>query len=233
MIAFLPFSKVRIFFYRIFLGYKISYKSKIGPFNLLLIGNCEITDAVIGMFNKISCKKLVLSKKSRISKYNRFSFVNYIIIGESSVIRNNNTISGTTFETPYKNFEGIKIGNHSTITNGHAFDCADSIEIGSKVIVGGSGSQFWTHGFTNDRVKIQGPIIIEDNIYIGSRCMFMPAIRICTDNVIAGGTTVSKSILESGIYASSKLIKISDVKKLYNSEGVTVFNNSRYIRKEV
>jgi len=232
-IAFTPFNFLRIFLYRSVLGYKITKGSKIGPFNFIVVKNCDIRNGRIGKFNIIETNNLFVDEKSLIGTFNRFKDIIGVSIGKSTVIRSNNTFFGTVKDTPYKQFETFSIKDNCTITNAHVFDCSDSIIIGSTVIIGGKASQFWTHGFTNDRVRIQGPIILEDNIYVGTRCLFMPAIRVCTDNVIAGGTTISKSIKESGIYASSKLMKITEVKKLFNSADVIVHNNSRYLRKEV
>jgi acetyltransferase-like isoleucine patch superfamily enzyme len=233
LISIMPGNSVRIFLYRNMLGYKISYNSQIGFFNLINVTNCDIEGGRIGMFNTISCKTLAIGKNSYVNKYNRIRYVNFFLLGENCKFRNNNSVFGTVEDGPYKQYEGLSIKNGCTVTSGHVFDCSDSILIGSKVIIGGKASQFWTHGFTNDEVKVQGPIILEDDIYIGSRCLFMPGIKVCGDNYITSGTTVSKSILESGVYASSKLMKIGELKKLYNTEGVTVYNKRRYLRKEV
>jgi len=194
---------------------------------------CEISGPRIGKFNKFSCRKLVIGQKTTVGNFNRITYMQQVIIGSTNKIKNNNSIIGTAASSPFKHNEVFIMGNGCTLGSSNHFDCADSVTIGSDVIIGGKDSQFWTHGFTNDRVTLQGPIVIEGNTYIGSRCLFMPSIRICTDNVIAAGTTVSKSISEPGVYVSSKLLRISDLKKLYDSPDLTVFNNRRYLRTGV
>lgn len=234
-IAFCPVNFIRIFLYRLLLGYKISFRSKVGMFNYLNLKTCIINGSTIGKFNLIKINELILEEKATIGSYNRIRDMELLKIGKSSTLRNHNAVTGTIKDimSPYKKFEKLIIGNHSTITSHHVFDSSDTIEIGDRVVVGGNASQFWTHGFSQDRVRLQGPIRIGNDIFIGSHVIITPSLRIADNCIITTGTTISKSINESGVYISNQLIKKSSIYKFRDSEGVVKVNNSQYIRKDV
>lgn len=41
---------------------------------------------------------------------------------------------------------------------------------------------------------MDGEIKIGDNCYIGSRCIFMPGVKVCNDIIVGAGSCVSKSL---------------------------------------
>jgi len=47
----------------------------------------------------------------------------------------------------------------------------------------------WQQGFEEDR-----PVIIEDDIWIGSRVIILPGIRICHGSIIGAGAVVTKDV---------------------------------------
>lgn len=114
---------------------------------------------------------------------------------------------------------------------GHLFDLSDTITIGDNVTIGGQGTQFWTHGFDLNHVKIQAPIEIEDDVYIGSSCIIMAGVKIVKSVSVGSGSVVPKSILESGFYISSNLIKKGEVSDWSNNEDLLTHNDSKFIRK--
>ncbi len=232
LIAFTPFSWLRIFFYRLFLGYDISYNSHIGAFNLLVLKSCKLDNARIKSFNIIRINRLEMSPKSYIGKFNRMFSFNSLSVGYNTVIRTRNTFIGTNVEvTDFKERENLLVGAHGGILSNNYFDLTDTLEIGDNVIFGGYGTQIWTHGFDIQRVRIQAPVKFEGNTYVGSGCYVLPGANICKEVSIGAGTTVSKSIKESGFYVSSILIRKGPLQD-YSTHPDTIENKyGKFFRK--
>lgn len=187
IIALLPFNAVRIFFYNL-MGYKISYDSRIGMLNYLDFKQCTIVKSQIGNLNVFQCGTFSLGRNTRIGKLNKIKNLLAFTTGENVKVKSKNDFLASAGNSPYRKYESFAIGNNSTVTSGHVIECADTITLGDFVIVGGINSQFWTHGFTNDKVRIQGPITLGNHIYVGSSCMILPGITICDDVSLAAGT---------------------------------------------
>lgn len=212
VIALVPGNALRILLYRLFLGYRIDSGSQIGPFNYIDVAECELRAASIGRFNEIRARRLIMEPGSLLRRFNRIRFANQVTLDAQSAIVSRNTVIGTYGEiSPYKMHENFYLGAGSIITIGNHFDISDRIDIGENVTFAGMGCQAWTHGFDTKHVKIQGPISIGRNVYIGSGSIILQGLTI-TDNVsIGAGTVVSKSITEPGFYVSSCLVRKGDV----------------------
>lgn len=52
---------------------------------------------------------------------------------------------------------------------------------------------------------MDGEIKIGDNCYIGSRCIFMPGVKVCNDVIVGAGSCVSKSLTKKGVYVNQPL----------------------------
>jgi acetyltransferase-like isoleucine patch superfamily enzyme len=231
LIALAPFNALRIFLYRTLLGYKICDGCHIGMFNYINVETCSIGKATIGLFNVVEVGELVMADGSRILKKNRFRSFNRLHLREGSLVRANNVFLGTVPGlTPFKKHENMYVGKDSIITAGHLFDLSDTITLGDNVTVGGMGSQLWTHSFSLDHIKMQAPIIIGDDVYIGSRSVITPGVSIAGKVSVGAGTTVSKSIKEPGFYVSSSLIRKGDVSD-YSTENFLVHNGAKFFRR--
>lgn len=128
------------------------------------------------------------------------------------------------------------IGSYSAILRQNIIDVSEKITIGKNVVVGGFGTQFWTHGFYHnrdgDRVKIQAPIAIGDNVFIGSRSIVLPSVSICSNVTIGSGSVISKSIKEEGFYVSNTQVRKS--KKIsIASDNIIEFNGAKFYRKDI
>ena len=89
-------------------------------------------------------------------------------------------------------------------------DLTKSITLGDFVTIGGHAGQFWTHGFVHapsgaDRIRVDGEIVIGDNVYIGSRCTFNPGVYIASGISLGANSCISKSLLVKGMYVSQGL----------------------------
>lgn len=50
------------------------------------------------------------------------------------------------------------------------------------------------HAMTHDGVEDNRPVIIEDNVWIGCRCIILKGVRIGTGSIIAAGAIVTKDV---------------------------------------
>jgi acetyltransferase-like isoleucine patch superfamily enzyme len=102
------------------------------------------------------------------------------------------------------------LGELAKITARHRIDCTQSVHIGDYSTVAGAGSQIWTHGYVHDvkgpgRYRVDGRVVIENNVYIGSACLISMGVRIGTGVIVGGGTAVPKSLTEPGLYVSAPM----------------------------
>ncbi|MGF1730518.1 acyltransferase [Photobacterium kasasachensis] len=232
IISCLPFNALRLLLYRCLFKYEIGGSSKIGMFNILICDKCRIENASIGNFNFIKVASLNMRDNAVVNKLNKFSNINELVLCQNSVIVKNNSFVGTRDGvSPYKERECLFLGRDSLIVSDAHFDLSDTIKIGNNVVFGGTEHQVWTHGFNSNRVKIQAPITIENNVYFGSRCTILPGVTICSDVELGASTTVSKNINESGFYVSSQLLQKKRETQLDLSNAV-IHNNSTFLIKD-
>ena len=207
-----PLNAIRIFLLRVFLGYDIDYKSKIGIFNSINCSSLKMRNAQIGFLNQIIVKDLNLSEKASIKKLNRIKHLNLLDLGINAEIRSGNfigaPIKGTIDDAIHFEKQNIYIGTSSSILRGNYFDVVEEIIIGENVVFGGNGSEIWTHGFDVKRNMLVGNVIFGNDIFIGSNCIFTKGISICNNVTIGPSTVVYKSIDEEGVYSSQKLYKV-------------------------
>lgn len=212
-ISMIPLNLLRIFMYRMFMGYDIDYKSKVGMFNLILSKEVKMRNAIVGHFNIIRTESLIMASGARIRSMNNIKHMNRLLLDEKAEINRRNAIIGAYLPwNDNKEKCNLKMGKRSLLTNQCSLDCTNSIEMGTDVVMGGKQTQVWTHGFDVERRMVSKPIVMGDNIYIGSRSIICQGVNIADNVVIGAGTCVAKSIAESGFYVSSQLIRKSDIR---------------------
>lgn len=232
IIAVLPFSKLRVLFYRLLCGYQISWDSKIGFGTIIRCRECRIERGTLGFLNYISCWSFTMGSDSQVRRMNKFLYINDVEIGSKVTIVSRNSFVGTRgFDAPFKEEENITIGKDSILTIGHSFDLSESIIIGENVTFGGSASEVWTHGFDVNHIKVQAQVVIGNDVYVGSRSIIIQGVRICNRVSIGAGTVVSKSITESGFYISSALIRKADLPDYSESSNLLKAGDGVYVRK--
>jgi bifunctional N-acetylglucosamine-1-phosphate-uridyltransferase/glucosamine-1-phosphate-acetyltransferase GlmU-like protein len=162
-----------------------------------------LINSSIGSFNRLVNIANVDLIESKIGNFNSFKYIDSLCM-RCARIKNKNSFIGSQDFPP----GNMTINENSLITHRHYFDLTMSIFIGSNVVFGGECSQVWTHGFNYQRIMKTGNITMGNNIYVGSRTLLVPGIKICDNVTIGAGTTVSKCITESGSFVSSSLRKI-------------------------
>lgn len=166
-ISIIPLNILRIFLYRTFMGYNISYTSKIGIGTILAISTTLIDKAHVGRFNKfIGGFDLVVRGKTHIGNSNEF------VCTSGS--------SGEAF---------CKIGEKVHITNNHFFDASGGLTIKDFTRIAGRGSQFWTHGGQKKKTAI----VINEKCYVGSAVRISQGVEIAKNTYIGLGSVVVDS----------------------------------------
>jgi acetyltransferase-like isoleucine patch superfamily enzyme len=196
LIAHTPCGAVRVFLYRVLLGYDIGPRCTIaygvviavnsfaagaqvvirrgtcfnGPIDVLLADR-----TFIGRFNRIECGNAAAAPAVRHMAYTR------------------------RFETGY----------NSLINEGHLFDVLGTISIGRGSWVAGFHSQFLTHGVgVMDR-----NITIGDECFIGSAVRFSPGCGIADRVIVGMGAVVTKRFPDCNVVVGglpARVIKARD-----------------------
>ncbi|MFK8004898.1 MAG: hypothetical protein AB8H03_00945 [Saprospiraceae bacterium] len=191
------------------LGHKIHPKSYIG-FSLIPSRRIYMdAHAQIGHCNIIQVNKILMRKESFIKSMNRIRGAMNIIMEVESVIANSNSIFRGSSPITYGNGT-LKIGRFGMLVSKHHLDCTRSITIGDNTTIGGLGSQFWTHGYFHgpigkERIRIDGEIIIGNNVYVGTNATFNPGVEVGNGISIGSNVCVSKSLKLPGMYVAQPL----------------------------
>lgn len=190
------------------LGHRVSRAARLSP-SVLLVSRMVIAgDARIGWFNFIRCRRLVMRQGSYLGRFNQIRGPISVHLAERGAIGNGNVIRRAEYPVTYGPSR-LRLGVGSKITVGHFLDCTKSIEFGARVTVAGRGSQFWTHGYYHlprgaGRFRVDGTILVEDDVYIGSMVLFSYGARVAEGSVIGAQVVVTKS-LERGMYVNQPL----------------------------
>jgi maltose O-acetyltransferase len=91
----------------------------------------------------------------------------------------------------------IEIGNHTFVNYGSSIAARTSVKIGSRCLLG-----HYTFVMDNDQHDVvrhtelprSEPVIIEDHVWIGSKTVILPGVRIGSRAVIGAGSIVTKNI---------------------------------------
>jgi acetyltransferase-like isoleucine patch superfamily enzyme len=233
LIGSIPSNQLKIILYKALLHYDIEANCKIG-FSLVLCKQMRMAGgARIGHFNLIyNVENLVLDKDSCINDRNIIKYARSFYLDHGSVIRNANTLVRDPLGTDKGDFQ---LGEYSLITAKHLFDLTDDITIGDNTVIGGIGSQFWTHGFDIYRNGIQAPIIIKNNCYVAASCLISLGVTIESKNQIGLGTVVTKSITSSnGFWISNQLVRKKECVDISEIDGYVLdqkYPNNRFYHK--
>jgi acetyltransferase-like isoleucine patch superfamily enzyme len=181
--------------YRLFFGYKIGKRVRIG-ITLLDARECSIDDDVtIGHFNVvIRVQKLVIKDHVRIGHLNIIRGGDEVNIGRYCEIMRMNEINSIPDADVVNKIDPVfLLGDGSIVTTGHKIDFTDRVEIGRRVILGGRNSSLWTH----NRQRTM-PIIIGSLVYIGSEIRMAPGSRIPARSIVGIGSVITAQLAEEG-----------------------------------
>lgn len=205
-------SKIVVFFWRL-LGHNIANDAKIG-FSIVFAKRILMAPgAHIGHGNYININELLLFEGAFVGRSNIVNGPFAIEMKKGAQIGNRNKI--LRGPTPLVTFgvSVLRVGEGSKITSDHRIDCSQSVIIGAHTIIAGAASQIWTHGYVHDiqgpgRYRVDGRIVIGNNVYVGSACVLTGGVRIEDGIIVGAGATVSRSLTEAGMYVSSGLRRL-------------------------
>ena len=91
----------------------------------------------------------------------------------------------------------VEIGNHTFVNYGSSIAARTSVKIGSHCLLG-----HYTFVMDNDQHDVvkhwelpqSEPVIIEDHVWIGSKAVILPGVRIGSRAVIGAGSIVTKDV---------------------------------------
>jgi acetyltransferase-like isoleucine patch superfamily enzyme len=192
VIALLP-SFLKRFCYRLFFGYRIGKRVRIG-LSIIDARECVIEDDVrIGHFNLVAgVKRLHIGDHTRIGHLNILRGGDEARIGRyAEIIRMNEINSIPEPDVVNEIDPRFLLGDGSVITTGHKIDFTDRVEIGRRTIIGGRNSSLWTH----NRQRTL-PIEIGSFSYIGSEIRIAPGGGIPSRCIVGIGAVITKRFTE-------------------------------------
>lgn len=158
----------------------------------------------------IFSKNLPVSRKFKFAKIFRVFFAKHIL---KKIGMNVNIEKGAYFGP------NVSIGDNSGI--GVNCELYGSISIGENVLMGPEVVFYTSNHEFRDMTKLiieQGstkekPIIVENDCWIGRRCIILPGVKIAKGTVIGAGSIVTKSFPEYSIIAGNPAKKIGEREK--------------------
>jgi acetyltransferase-like isoleucine patch superfamily enzyme len=181
--------------YRLFFGYKIGKRVRIGV-SIIDAGECNIDDDVqMGHFNVVTrVQKLTIKDHVRIGHLNIIRGGDEVSLGRyCEIIRMNEINSIPDPEVVNKIDPVFLLGDGSIVTTGHKIDFTDRVEIGRRVILGGRNSSIWTH----NRQRTL-PITIGSLVYMGSEIRMAPGSAIPARSIVGIGSVITAALTEEG-----------------------------------
>jgi acetyltransferase-like isoleucine patch superfamily enzyme len=176
------------------LGYKFGAGSRIG-------------------FSWLDVDSIVAGQNVVIGHFNQLRGPFSVKMADYSKIGHNNVISRGPIGVTVGASE-LSMGIWSAITARHRLDMCCSVTLGDYSTIAGLSTQIWTHGYIHaqkglDRYRIDAPVIIGDNVSIGSMCLLTMGVSIASGVTVGGGTSVSKDLDEPGLYVSAPIRKLA------------------------
>ena len=196
------------------IGHSVGRKVKIG-LSIVYADIIYLQDfSRIGHLNFICCDGLDIAESAYIGRGNIIYGSFWVILHKLAAIGNNNKIIRGPKNTVSATKSSINLGELSKVTTNHRIDMSRSVKFGKYTTLAGAKSEIWTHGYFHDRegpgrYRIDGEVILGDNIYIGSSSIIVAGVKIASGAHVGPGASITKNITSEGIYLSPMPIKIS------------------------
>lgn len=224
------------------LGWKVDRGARVG---LSFIWGSSLLlahGAAIGHFNVFISVDVRMSRHSRIGHFNRFERRFRLELGESAEVANCCTFKRSLNPTELKR-PVFSFGSFGKITNYHYFDVSVSQVFGTNVVIGGRGSEFWTHGFVHlefgrRRILKLSKIVIGDGVYFGSGCCVNPGTWIVSGANFGARSVIAGDIREAGVYVSAPLrrldvLTLEDIERRYELVRFSNIDNDVVLGEEL
>lgn len=235
ILALLPIStRFRAVLYKLIPRYTIGKNVRIGFLSSIYGDEISIGDntTVENMVYITKVSNICLGDNVKLRSFTRISNIDDISISNFAVVGKANVISG-----PSKIIRPLasqfKLGIGSILTSRHFIDMCDSVIIGDNVTLAGRNSQVWTHYFDLNHNRIQSPVVIGNNVYVGSMSIITAGVNIYENVIISAGSCVTHDILESGVWTShGELRRIGNVHDLSTRyEKISEYDGKYFLHK--
>lgn len=140
---------------------------------------------------------------------------NNVSIGRHGVVTCWDSYVGDKFSPRIKVGNSTSIGEYCHITSINSITIGDGVLMGRRVtITDNSHGKFSTEECnippSHRKLYSKGPIIIEDNVWIGDKVSIMPGVHIGKGSIIGANSVVTKNVLEYSIVGGvpAKTIKM-------------------------
>ncbi len=192
-------------------GHRVHRSARIG---MSLIRRTRLylgAGAVIGPFNLIACRRLILRESAAIGSMNMIKGQVAVRLGPRAELGNRNVALSTSDHSWPAH---LVLGELTKITSGHYIECSESVVWGRFGTLAGVGSQIWTHGFVHaetgpDRAFIRGRVRVGDNVYIGARSVIGAGVHIADAIAVGAHSSIASDLTEAGVYVSAPLRHIA------------------------
>ncbi len=170
-------------------------------------------------------KLFIFKVLSRFFKFDSIKLNYYRLNIESLKRRNvlvgmNSVIINCTFSTSSKGDEFI-IGNNCTCT-GVTFLGQDA----SPTLFISDLNNGIHPSLPYSRRSYRAKITVGDRVFIGYNSTILPGVNITDNVIIAAGSVVTKSIIESGVYGGNPARKLSDLESYISKYELKLLNES-------
>jgi acetyltransferase-like isoleucine patch superfamily enzyme len=162
-------------------------------------------------------------KGSQIYSFNNLVGGKYISIGEKCTIGNNSCLTAWDRLGTANFIPQIIIRNNVSIGDGSHITAINRIEIGNNVLTGKmitiTDNSHGDNSFdilsippSSRQVYSEGPVIIEDGVWIGDKVTILPNVRIGKNAIIGANAVVTKDIPANCVVGGipAKIIKLID-----------------------
>jgi acetyltransferase-like isoleucine patch superfamily enzyme len=176
-------------------------------------------DARIGLA-WIFPRELILAAESKIDHFNVAIHLNKIELGPKATISRGNWITGFPVKTDSSHFKHqsdrkaeLILGESSSITKNHHFDCTSQIHIGRFTTIAGYESQFLTHSIDmNENRQDSDSILIGDYSFIGTNVVVLGGTTLPSHSILGAKSLLNKRFSEEWcIYGGVPAKKIGEV----------------------
>lgn len=113
----------------------------------------------------------------------------------------------------------LVINSSSSISQQTVIVCHDNIQIGNNVMIGPNVTMydhdhdFRAKGLMNNNGYVTAPIVIEDNVWIGSNVIVLKGVHIGEGSVIASGSLVAKDVPPHTIIYNKRVIDMTKLER--------------------
>ena len=143
---------------------------------------------------------------TNISKFS-INWPHQLSIGQKCVLEPNLIFK---YDSTWRNGPNIIIGENCFIGNSTEFNISERISVGNNCLIA-SNCKFidHNHGFSdlNKPIRLQepkiSPILIEDNVWIGTNCIILKGVTIGTGSVIGAGSVVTINVPPNEVWCGS------------------------------